>query len=83
MKIIYLYNQLGAGPMMISSLLINSLNAHEDDENIVVVNDKVRVDKKLKNLYVLPTHNNIIVRLIYRFIIEFIFVPGVKLSRAP
>lgn len=60
---------------MISSLLINSLSYEEAKENIVVVNDKIKIDKSLNNIYVLPTHKNIAIRLFYRFLIEFIFVP--------
>lgn len=60
---------------MISSLLVNSLTDEENKESIVVVNDKIKLGKNLNNVYVLPTHKNIAIRLFYRLLIEFIFVP--------
>jgi glycosyltransferase involved in cell wall biosynthesis len=75
MKIIYLYNQLGAGPLMISSLLINSFTV--EDDVYVVANNIIKISNKGKNILILKSHNNLLVRLLFRLIIEIFVIPFV------
>jgi glycosyltransferase involved in cell wall biosynthesis len=77
MKIIYLYNQLGAGPLMISSLLINSFTA--EDDVYIVANDRIKIRNKSKNILILKTHNNLLIRLLFRVLIEMLVIPYVSL----
>jgi len=75
MKIIYLYNQLGAGPLMISSLLIN--NFKKDDAVYIVANDRIKISNVDNNILILKSHNNLFIRLLFRLVIELLVVPYV------
>lgn len=72
MKLVYLYNQLGAGPVSISKILVRQLSCNQD--YLFIVNDKIS-EKTKGNIFVVRAPKNFGKRIVLRFFVEWIFVP--------
>ncbi|WP_394193704.1 glycosyltransferase family 4 protein [Pseudoalteromonas atlantica] len=78
MKIIYLYNQLGAGPLMISSLLVSNIKPNEPF--FIIVNERLKNEGRASHIRVFRTYDNLILRLAVRFFIELFYIPHIAIK---
>ena len=78
MKLVYLYNQIGAGPLMISSLLTSQLSGNND--YIIIVNDRI-ICEKSSNIIVFKTFDNLFFKLFYRFLIEIFYLSVLSIRK--